>query len=177
MAIAPPEEMQECFESLRLMDLNHRNTGGLEDFKKMDRAFRGRRDDIWQELLEEKTIKKAYYCAFPSFVDYCHLVVRAKERKEFSAVLMFLTLSRKKARKKVDIPQEMELLKEAMGDALRIGDVFTRYGSRHFILLLVGTEIKFCAGIFRRIETMYDGRGGKGDLWYYADMTQKLERM
>ena len=41
-------------------------------------------------------MKGAYYCTYPSFVDYCRLIVRAKERNEFPAVLMFLTLSQKK---------------------------------------------------------------------------------
>lgn len=177
MAMEPPKELQECFESLKLMDENHRRSArDVEDFRDMDKAFRRKRDDIRQALYEEKVINKAYYCPYPSFVDYCHLVVRAKERNEFSAVLMFLTLSQKKERKKINIPGEMDLLKEVLKEALRIGDAFTRYGSRHFILMLTKTEIESCGGIFRRVETMYGRRGGKGDLWYYADMTQKLDR-
>ena len=173
----PPAELQECFESLKLMDENHRkNAGDIKGFRRMDKAFLERRDSIRQALFEQETIEKAYYCAYPSFVDYCHLVVRAKERSEFTAVLMFLTLSQKKANKKVDIPEEMSLLKETLKDALRVGDAFTRYGSRHFILMLIKAEMKSCGDIFRRIETIYDKRGGKGELWYHADMTQKLKR-
>lgn len=172
---APAEEMQECFEELKLMDENHRrNTDDAESWRNMDKVFRGKRDDIMRALLAEDNIKRAYYCTYPSFVDYCHLVVRAKERNRFSAVLMFLTLSQKRAQKSMNLPEQMELLKEVLGGCLRVGDAYTRYGNRHFILMLVNTEMEYCGTIFRRVETAYTKRAGKGDLWYYADMTQEL---
>ena len=69
----------------------------------------------------------------------------------------------------------MQLLKEVIGDSLRIGDAFTRYGNRHFILMLVKTKLEFCSSVFQRIEAAYTKRTGKGELWYYADMTQELK--
>lgn len=174
---APTEEMQECFEKLKLMEENHgRSTGEAEGFENTDRAFRGRWDDIAQTLFVGENMGKAYYCTYPSFVDYCRLLVRAKERSRFSAVLMFFTLSRKKTQKSMDLSEQMLLLKEVLGDCLRAGDAYTRYGSRHFILMLVNTEIKFCSTIFRRVEKAYTERAGKGDLWYHADMTRELGR-
>ena len=172
---APAEEMQECFEALKLMDENHRrSTDDVEGWRNMDKAFRGKRGDIMRTLLAEEDVEGAYYCNYPSFVDYCHLVVRAKVRNEFSAVLMFLTLSQKKAQKPMDLPEEMQLLKEVIESALRIGDAFTRYGNRHFIVMLVKTKLEFCSTIFQRLEAAYSREGGKGELWYYADMTQEL---
>lgn len=175
--VGPDKEMQECFEALKLMDENHKkgvdSAAGWQD---MDRAFRGKRDLIKQALFAEEEVKGAYYCTYPGFVDYCHMVVRAKERNRFSAILMFLTLSMKKAKKSMDLSKEMELLKEMLGENLRIGDAYTRYGNRHFILMLVNTEMEFCGTIFRRIETAYQKKSGKGHLWYYADMTQELKR-
>ncbi len=173
---APAEEMQECFETLRLMDDNHnRNVDDIDGWRNMDRVFIGRKDAILEALVSEDNIKSAYYCTYPSFVDYCHLVVRAKDRNDFTAILMFLTLSQKKTQRSMDLQEQMELLKEVLGDSLRIGDAYTRYGNRHFILMLVNTEMEFCSTIFRRIETAYKKRAGKGDLWYYADMTQEIE--
>ena len=69
----------------------------------------------------------------------------------------------------------MGILKEAVGSSLRIGDAYTRYGNRHFILLLANTEKGFCDIVFRRIEITYEKKSGKAELWYYADMTQVLE--
>lgn len=173
----PVEEMQECFESIKLMDDNHSRDGKNEDgWKNMDRVFMAKRVNLRQTLFEETNVKGAYYCTYPSFVDYCHLVVRAKERNDFSAVLMFLTLSRKKAKTSMDLPEQMALLKEVLGESLRVGDAYTRYGNRHFILILVKTEMMFCSTVFERVERAYRKRGGKGDLWYYADMTQELDR-
>ena len=92
---------------------------------------------------------------------------------------MFLTLSQKKKKeisKSMDLPEQMQILKSAIGDSLRIGDAYTRYGNRHFILMLTKTELDFCSTIFRRIECTYASYSGKGELWYYTDMTQELNR-
>lgn len=173
----PVKEMQECFEALELMEESHkRNINDDNGWKNMDKIFRMKRNDIEHAIFEKENVKGAYYCTYPSFVDYCRLVVRAKERNEFSAVLMFLTLSHKKTQKKMDLQEQMQLLKEVIGDSLRIGDAFTRYGNRHFILMLVKTELEFCSAVFQRIEATYVKRTGKGELWYYADMTQELNR-
>lgn len=173
----PVEEMQECFETIKLMDDNHsRGDEEGEGWRNMDRVFMAKRVDLRQTLFEEKNVKGAYYCTYPSFVDYCHLVVRAKERNPFSAILMFLTLSCKKAKTSMNLPEQMLLLKGVLGESLRVGDAYTRYGNRHFILILVKTEMEFCSTVFRRVETAYRRQGGKGDLWYYADMTQELDR-
>lgn len=76
----------------------------------------------------------------------------------------------------MDLSEQMLLLKRVLGESLRVGDAYTRYGNRHFILMLVKTEMEFCSTVFRRVETAYKKNGGKGDLWYYADMTQELDR-
>ena len=177
MSIAPTEEMQECFETLELLDENHtRNPRDIGGWRDLDRAFQGRKNDIERLLFEERHIKGAYYCTYPSFVDYCRLIVRSKERSEISAILMFLTLSqKKKISKTMNLSEQMQILKSAIGDSLRTGDAYTRYGNRHFILMLTKTELKYCSTIFRRIEESYARNYGKGDLWYYADMTQELK--
>lgn len=174
----PTAEMQECFEKLELKDENHkRSTGDVGDWRNMDRVFMGRKNDIKRAIFGEETVKGAYYCTYPSFVDYCRLVARAKGRSHFEAVLMFLTLSQreiKNGQKQMSLQDEMVLLKNVLSESLRIGDAYTRYGNRHFILMLVNIEKEFCSPVFARIESAYVKRGGKGELWYYADMTQEL---
>lgn len=178
MGSAPTAEMQECFETLELMDENHkRDTGDINSWKDMDKAFIGRKSNIRRAIFEEPGVRGAYYCTYPSFVDYCRMVVRAKERSEFSAVLMFLTLSQKKknvGQKSMDLSRQMQILKSAIGDSLRLGDAYTRYGNRHFILMLAKAELESCDAIFQRIEAAYQKKSGKGELWYYADLTQEL---
>lgn len=166
MVSLPMAEMQECFEE---MESHH---GGNSQ-----RTFAERRIDIEKAIFEEN-IKGAYYCTYPGFVDYCRLVVRAKKRNKFSAVLIFLTLSHngsRKTQKPVDFQEQMELLKKVIDDSLRVGDAYTRYRNRHFILMLTRVQKESCSAIFRRIEKAYIEKGGKGELWYYTDMTQELE--
>lgn len=131
----PTAEMQECFERIELMDESHRkNTGDAGGWKKLDKLFLGRKEDIKRNIFGEDNVKGAYYCTYPSFVDYCRLVARAKSRSQFDAVLMFLTLSQKErgGLKQLDMQGQMHLLKGVIGSCLRIGDAYTRYGNRHY---------------------------------------------
>ena len=175
----PPEELHKCFEQMELIEEGHKsNIKAPYGLRKLDKAFLGKRDDLQKMLLCEQEQKGAYYCTYPSFVDYCHLMVRAKARRKSEAVLMFLTLSqigKNASQRGINLQEEMEKLKGAIGRSLRIGDAYTKYGNRHFIIMLAGTTKEFCGIIFQRIEKAYsDGTGG-GELWYYADMTQRLE--
>ena len=178
MGTPPIAEMQECFEKVELMDHIHRRKPTASGFREMDRSFMEKKDDIRNAIFNETNVQGAYYCTYPSFVDYCRMVVRAKERNEFPAVLMFLTLSdrgKKDNQKQLDLQEQMGLLKTVIGDSLRVGDAYTRYGNRHFILMLVKTVEESCTDIFRRVEAAYLKRSGKGNLWYYTDMTRKLD--
>lgn len=177
MGAAPVQEMQECFEELELIDKNHRKSvKDFADWQNMDRIFLGKKNEIQKAIFNDRS-KGAYYCAYPSFVDYCRLIVRGKKRGQAGAMLMFLTLSgkvKKQARPLSDLPSQMKLLKDIIGSCLRVGDAYTRYGNRHFILMLANTSMESCGIIFRRIENAYAKKFGKGKLWYYADMTQEL---
>lgn len=174
----PTAEMQGCFEKPELKDENHwKDIGDVKGWKNMDKAFLGRKDDIKKAIFGDQRTRGAYYCSYPSFVDYCRLVARAKARNKFDAVLMFLTLSRreKDVQKQIDLQSQMQLLKTVIGRLLRIEDAFTRYGNRHFILMLVKADEESCSAIFRRIEEAYLKNAGKGELRYYADMTRQLD--
>lgn len=178
MGAAPAREMQECFEELELIDKNHsKRAKDLADWQNMDRIFLGKKNEIQRAIFDDGERQGAYYCAYPSFVDYCRLVARGIARNKTHAMLMFLTLSgkgSKEARRLPDLPEQMRLLKDIIGGCLRVGDAYTRYGNRHFILMLMNTSMESCSVIFGRIENAYAKRFGKGELWYYADMTQEL---
>ena len=71
----------------------------------------------------------------------------------------------------------MELLKDVIGSSLRKGDAYTRYGNRHYILLLTRISKESCSIIFQRIESAYNKvPGSRGELWYHVNMTQELEK-
>lgn len=181
MGTPPTAEMQECFEKLELIGASHRmSSDDVNDWRNMDKVFRGRKDDLKKAIFGEESVSGAYYCTYPSFVDYCRLVARAKGRNHFEAVLMFLTLSMKEgkgSRKQMDLSGEMQLLKTVLGSSLRVGDAYTRYGNRHYILMLTNIGKENCSFVFSRIESAYIKKGGKGALWYYADMTRELKEI
>ena len=129
-------------------------------------------------IFEKGNITGAYYCTYPSFVDYCRLLLRARERHDLKPVLMFLTLGQQGKRRGQDNRiYQMELLKDAIGSSLRKGDAYTRYGSRHYILLLTKINKESCSIIFQRIESAYNKvPGSRGELWYHVTMTQELEK-
>ncbi|MFQ9703939.1 MAG: hypothetical protein ACLR0U_21150 [Enterocloster clostridioformis] len=61
-------------------------------------------------IFEKGNITGAYYCTYPSFVDYCRLLLRARERHDLKPVLMFLTLGQQGKRRgqdKSDISMEL----------------------------------------------------------------------
>lgn len=178
MGSPPTEKMQECFEQIELMDEGHKNmSDDFKRWKKMDEMFMGKNGDIRKAIFEEEQLRGAYYFTYPSFVDYCRIVERMGRRRELPAVLMFLTLSRKKnkgGQGKMNQQEQMDVLRNAIGDSLRDGDAYTRYGNRHFIVMLVQAETENCSDIFCRIEKSYLEKNGKGELWYYANMTHEL---
>lgn len=176
MGEPPTEEMQACFENLELYERKHKKS--IKSWHITDRYFMGRQGDIMKAIFEEGTVLGAYYCTYPSFIDYCRLLVRSKDRYDLTPVLMFLTLGKpEKGRGGENGVYQMDLLKDAVGGSLRKGDAYTRYGNRHYILLLTRMKKEFCSVIFQRIErAYYKMAGGRGELWYHAALTHELEK-
>ena len=182
MGNPPMEEMQKCFEDLELFERKHKRSDQAWHITSqyyMEACGGGRGGGgIIGTIFEKGNITGAYYCTYPSFVDYCRLLLRARERHDLKPVLMFLTLGQQGKRRGQDNRiYQMELLKDAIGSSLRKGDAYTRYGSRHYILLLTKINKESCSIIFQRIESAYNKvPGSRGELWYHVTMTQELEK-
>lgn len=181
MGNPPTDEMQRCFENMELQDRNHRGgTKRVSSWQTIRQDFIGKEDNVLRAICGDSKDRGAYYCTYPSFVDYCRLVVRAGERYEVRAVLVFLTLTRyeKKGMSHAEsLAAQMEILKNAISRSLRRGDVYTRYGNRHYILMLTNMDKKHCGTVFRRVENNFQKLpGSRGELWYHASMTQELNK-
>lgn len=174
MGSPPTDEMQRCFEEIKLTDSNHRRERkSLSSLKTMETIFMGREGNIIKSIFEMDEVSGAYYCTYPSFIDHCRVLVRNRQRHDPRAMLMFLTLTRGLNRSALN---QMDILKKAIGGSLRKGDTFTRYGNRHFILMLTDINKEDCGIVFERIERKYHELAhGGGELWYHAAMTQELE--
>lgn len=177
----PTEEMQQCFEMLRNKgrDSGHeqRSAHGRQS---ADQDFLGPDGDITRAIFENGKMEGAYYCAYPSFVDHCRLLMRSRERTGIDSALIFLALNQNGKRSRLSLEglnEQMALLREAIKASIRRGDAFTRYGNRYYILMLTGADKAVCSQIFRRIEFAYSQMpGSKGELWYHAAAMQDLEK-
>lgn len=157
MEIPPEEEMQRCFEDYRAKSAKETIIRSLSE------------DMCWG----------AYYCTYPSFVDYCRGIRRMQYRRQIGGVLMFLTLNqnpKKENVEKTEQTEQMELLKEAIRLSMRSSDVYTRYGDDGYILLVLNaSQVNCCTDIFRRIEDRYHQMGkARGELWYQVVEIRKI---
>lgn len=178
----PVAELQQCFEDAEVQDAHH--TPGImnpQSSGNFDKIFLEREKDMARAIFEHDQECGAYYCSYPSFVDYCRLIVRGRKRQQVNSVLMFLTLTpheRQGNTGERKFEKQMELLKTAIGISLRSNDAYTRYGNRHYILLLMKITKEDCAKVFGRIESAYNRLPHhSGEVWYHTALTQELEAL
>lgn len=178
----PVAELQQCFENIEVQDAHH--MPGIrhpQSPRSFDKIFQEREKDMARAIFEHDEVCGAYYCSYPSFVDYCRLIVRGRKRQEVASVLMFLTLTpygRKGSAGGLEFEKQMELLKQAIGSSLRSNDAYTRYGNRHYILLLTQISKEDCGKVFGRIEAAYNRLPQhSGEVWYHTTLTQELEEL
>lgn len=112
----------------------------------------------------------SYYCAFTSFVDVYHVLRRNLSRRGSSIFMMLCTLvdyEGKPIQSQDKLNMRADALKEALQEALRQGDVFTKYSSSQFLVLLIGTKKEDCTTIYQRISRrLKDLAGSRAELKY-----------
>ncbi len=171
MGIPPMQEMQECFDEIMFSGRHSQQSQEQKVWRAKERSFSGKEDEIARSIFDADQDSGAYYCTYPSFVDHCRLTARMMEDCSRRLLLMFLTLSQNesKAGREGDFVKQMERLKEAVGRALSRKDVYTRYGSSHYILMLADVDREECASVFGRIEKIYRKLpDSRGELWYHV---------
>lgn len=165
LGMPPTPEMRQCFEYLKRrehsyiqkLQINER----LEDQGGPAPSDLGPEGTIAREIFGGR-FRGAYYCSYSSFVDYCRVLMRSMERRNRDMVLVFVALEsssrRERGKGKADMEEldtQMVILKEVITSCVRCGDAFTRYGSRHYILMLVDTNKRSCRRICKRITDTY----------------------
>lgn len=165
LGMPPTPEMKRCFEYLKRrehaylqkLQLNKRLAAeGIADLGSL-----GPEGTIAREIFGVR-YRGAYFCKYSSFVDYCRVMLRSTDRQERDVVLVFINLEstsrRERDRGKTDLEElntQMVILKEVITCSIRCGDVFTRYGSRYYILMMVDTNKRCCRRICKRITDSY----------------------
>jgi DNA-binding SARP family transcriptional activator len=150
--IDPSEEMKRLYQ--KITESMHTSMDSLPDI---------------MEILEEDGEKKgAYYCNNLTFIDSYRILLRTTERSGLSAFLMSCNLSGNKGavlEDKKRLATAATGLHRAIRATLRQGDLYTRYSSSQFLILLLGIQQENCPAVFERIKKKfheeYEGRGIK----------------
>ncbi len=97
----------------------------------------------------------AYLCPFTSFIDIYHVLRRNLERRGSSIFMMLCTLvdyEGKPIQNQEKLNARAEILEQSLSEGLRKGDVYTKYSSSQYLILLIGTKREDCAIIYQRIS-------------------------
>lgn len=116
-------------------------------------------DQIQQGLEEDgEEILGGYQCSYPIFRGIYHMVTRIMERGGQSVYLMLCTLVDGKGNVMKDGERLEEMsarLNDAIRSSIRHGDIFNRYGSGQFLVLLINTTREDCEIIEKRINQKF----------------------
>lgn len=110
--------------------------------------------DIENTLKEREETQGPYYSTYPSFIDSYRLVSRMAERFSFEYTLFCITLvDGKGALLEGEMVQTTsEMLKNAIGESLRKGDLFTCYSPVQYLVLLNGAGQEHVLAVCERVE-------------------------
>lgn len=159
-----PDELIRCYEriydDIKVVsdDIEEIQAGILE----RDAALKNSKGDI--------TSLGSYYCAFSSFIDVYNVLRRNLVRRGNSIFMMLCTLvdyEGKPIQNQEKLTIRADALKQALYEGLRQGDVYTKYSSSQFLLLLIGTKKEDCSSIYHRIsKKLKDLAGSRAELKY-----------
>ena len=143
-----PDALRACYE--RLSD----NVRVVTDDIRQIQANIVRKDEKLKSEMGTRKIG-AYLCPFTSFIDVYHVLRRNLERRGSSIFMMLCTLvdyEGKPIQNQDKLNTRAEILQQSLSEGLRKGDVYTKYSSSQYLILLIGTKREDCAIIYQRIS-------------------------
>ena len=143
-----PDALRACYE--RLSD----NVRVVTDDIRQIQANIVRKDEKLKSEMGTRKIG-AYLCPFTSFIDVYHVLRRNLERRGSSIFMMLCTLvdyEGKPIQNQDKLNTRAEVLQQSLSEGLRKGDVYTKYSSSQYLILLIGTKREDCAIIYQRIS-------------------------
>lgn len=119
---------------------------------------------IQQDLVEvtrdARPIRGAYYCEYEMFSHMYHMVARSAVRSSSQVALMLVTLSPKgnitTGIAKNDLVTAMFAIRDLVKNALRKGDVFSRYSRNQYILMVSVAKFSDCGVVKSRILACFN---------------------
>ena len=143
-----PDALRSCYE--RLSD----NVRVVTDDIRQIQANIIRKDEKLKSEMGTRKIG-AYLCPFTSFIDVYHVLRRNLERRGSSIFMMLCTLvdyDGKPIQNQEKLNARAEILQQSLSEGLRKGDVYTKYSSSQYLILLIGTKREDCAIIYQRLS-------------------------
>lgn len=125
---------------------------------------------VREELIEQIKKPGAYCRDYETFKSIYRFLERSIIRSGQDACVILLSVVDETG--KSLSPDEKDRMMEKLGEnirtTLRIGDVYTRYTSSQYLLLVIDTVEKFADGIADRIQASFLESGGNGLLVHYC---------
>lgn len=143
-----PDALRSCYE--RLSD----NVRVVTDDIRQIQANIIRKDEKLKSEMGTRKIG-AYLCPFTSFIDVYHVLRRNLERRGSSIFMMLCNLvdyEGKPIQNQEKLNARAEILQQSLSEGLRKGDVYTKYSSSQYLILLIGTKREDCAIIYQRLS-------------------------
>ena len=133
-----------------------------------------RLSDILQPLQEEYS-DGAFYCYYTDFLHFCQILARIAERSGQSLFRLLCTWSMGRGSRSHPAgstleSRQMDILKDVIGRVFRRGDIYTRYSSCQYLIILSGTDRENGAQAFERLRRAWSRQeGAQGELSYSMD--------
>ena len=115
-------------------------------------------NDVKKNLNNMENDGGAYYCNYQNFSDTYRFLTRGLERSGLSAFLMLCSITGKQGKLLEDeelVKEASTQLRNATKEALRKGDLYTRYSASQYLYLLVGINQENCRLVFERVENNF----------------------
>ena len=123
-----------------------------------------------QEKLEEEREEGAFYCSYPVFIENYRFAKRVLQRTGKSAWLLMSTITDGKGYASeggVHFEYIRAELEQALKNSLRSGDLYTRYSTNQYLILLIGIEEENCGLVIERINDNMERTAGKKYVKYH----------
>lgn len=131
--------------------------------QRMQKSIEIDMERIREELAEQEMIQGAYCQEYDIFKIIYRFVARRLKRTRGSAYIILLTLSdsRGELPALADRQGQMAALRDLIQKSIRSGDVFTKYSSCQFLIMVQDLSEENADQIARRIEEAFEQRMGE----------------
>ncbi len=144
----------------------------LANYRKMSQKLTNQESRITeiQSSLQEDPDTGAYFTTLPGFIDIYRVLERNMQRLGYSVYLLLCTLADYEGKpfmNREKLESRSKTLRQCISSSLRRGDIFSRYSSSQYLILLVGSDKEGCNVVAGRIsKKLYAIEGSKASVHY-----------